>query len=135
MTGHLLIGKWEINGKKLTPLEPETLKEKVNDYIHFILTLDDKRMIGFSDLRKFGKVVFGEVEEVENLIELKKLGPGALDSNLKFEVFQKQISKKTKTIYQVLMDQEVISGIYIADARNKRLIHENLFNFTLWPLH
>jgi len=81
----------------------------MNGYIHFILTLNDGRMIGFSDLRKFGKVIFGTVDKIESLPELKKLGPDAL--KVKFKDFSERISKRNKTIYQVLMDQTVISGI------------------------
>lgn len=120
MTGHLLIGKWKISGKKITPLAPPELKERINDFVHFILTLDDGRMIGFSDLRKFGKVVFGSREKIENLKELKKLGPEALITprvvssrrqKVSFREFAEDIKKRNKTIYQTLMDQSVIAGI------------------------
>lgn len=109
MTGHLLIGKWSIKGKKVTPLTPKELKEKVNGYIHFILTLDDGRMIGFSDLRKFGKVIFNTEEKIKNLPELKQLGPDALE--ISYKEFTERVKNKSKTIYQTLMDQTVISGI------------------------
>lgn len=109
MTGHFLIGLWEIKGKKVTPLKPEQLKDGVNNYIHFILTLDDGQMIGFSDLRKFGKVVFGGQEKIENLPELKKLGPDAL--KVSYKEFVDRVRRRGKTIYQTLMDQTVVSGI------------------------
>ena len=109
MTGHLLVGKWKIDGKKVEPIEPETLKQKVNGYIHFILKLKDGRMIGLSDLRKFAKVVFGSVNEVEALAELKKLGTDTLAVSLK--EFSQKVGSRNKTIYQVLMDQTVVSGI------------------------
>lgn len=109
MTGHLLVGKWQIDGKKLTPLEPAALKQKVNGYIHFILALDNGQMIGLSDLRKFGKVVFGEREKMEGLAELKNLGPDALEISL--TELGERLKKRSQTIYQVLMDQSVLSGI------------------------
>lgn len=119
MTGHLLIGKWEV-GKTVKPVSPPALKERVNDFIHFILTLDNGKMVGFSDLRKFGKVVFGSKDYIENLPELKKLGPEAIITpfvipsqkrGISLTEFKERISKKSKTIYQVLMDQEVVTGI------------------------
>jgi len=109
MTGHLLIGKWKIEGKKVTPVSPKELEEKINGYIHFILTLDNGQMLGFSDLRKFGKVVFGKKEKIENLPELKKLGPEATLASLK--EFVDRVGKRNKTTYQVLMDQSVVTGI------------------------
>lgn len=124
MTGHLLVGKWRIKGKTVEPLSPEELKEKVNDYIHFILTLDNGKMLGFSDLRKFGKVVFGRREEIDNLVELKKLGPDALLISL--DDFKRRVRTKKKTIYQVLMDQTVLAGIgniYANDILFKAKVH------------
>lgn len=126
MTGHLLVGKWKIEGKALTPLAPPSLKDRVNGYVHFILTLDDGRMIGFSDLRKFGKVLFGSTADIENLPELKKLGPDALDSKLTSDSLWRRLRKKSKTIYQTLMDQEVIAGIgniYANDALHAAKIY------------
>lgn len=124
MTGHLLIGEWKIKNDKAIPISPEELKEKINDYIHFILTLDNHQMIGFSDLRKFGKVVFGKKEKIENLPELKKLGPEAIDTS--FKQFSENISKRNKTIYQVLMDQSVVTGIgniYASEILFKAKVH------------
>ena len=124
MTGHLLVGKWQINGKKLTPLEPQTFIQKVNGYIHFILKLDNGWMIGLSDLRKFAKVVFGEATVIEQSKELKQLGPDVLDVGL--EEFIKRVGSRNKTIYQVLMDQSVISGIgniYASDVLWEAQIH------------
>ncbi len=109
MTGHILVGKWQIRGNKIQPIGPKAFKEKVNGYIHFILTLNNKKMIGLSDLRKFAKVVFGPKEKIENLPDLKNLGPDALKISLK--ELTDNISKRKQTIYQVLMDQSVVSGI------------------------
>lgn len=126
MTGHLLIGKWKIADNKAIPLEPPAIKEKVNGYIHFVLTLDDGRMIGFSDLRKFGKVLFGSRSEIENLSDLSKLGPDALDLKLSANELWNRLKNKSKTIYQTLMDQEVIAGIgniYASDILHEAKIH------------
>lgn len=124
MTGHLLVGKWEIKNKKVIPISPKELKEKINGYVHFILELNNGQMLGFSDLRKFGKVVFGKREKIENLSELKKLGPEANATS--FKQFSENIKKRKKTIYQVLMDQTVVSGIgniYASEILFKAKVH------------
>jgi len=127
MTGHLLIGKWEVDGKKVTPLEPrEAVEDPYNQYIHVIFYLDDGRMIGFSDVRKFGKVLLGTCEQIENLPELKKLGPEPLDPSFKVDKFIKLISSERGKIKQVLLDQEVIAGIgniYSDDILWKAKVH------------
>ncbi len=129
MTGHLLYGKWRVkcdNSKvtfqllsqlkcnkkrKVESLIKGVLEEKVNNYIHFILYLDNGWQVGLSDLRKFAKILFGKKEEIENLAELKNLGPEPLDKSFKFIKFVKLIKFQKRKIKQVLMDQNVIAGI------------------------
>jgi formamidopyrimidine-DNA glycosylase len=127
LTGHLLVGKWGIRkaqpslaarGTRKRPREYEvkslikgSLAESVNDYIHLIFYLDDGRMMGFSDLRKFGTVRLGKTGEIENLPELKNLGPDALSPSLSFNKFINLINSEKRKIKQVLMDQEIIAGI------------------------
>ena len=124
MTGHLLVGEWELKKKKVIPIKPEVMKDRINGFIHFILVLDNGEMVAFSDLRKFGKVVFGTKDEIENLPELKKLGPDAL--KISFKDFSTRILKKKKTIYQTSLDQEVVAGIgniYVSEILWKAKVH------------
>ncbi|MDO8429991.1 MAG: bifunctional DNA-formamidopyrimidine glycosylase/DNA-(apurinic or apyrimidinic site) lyase [bacterium] len=137
MTGHLLIGKWKVVGKKTIPLEPkEVVEDPYNQYIHLIFYLDpvrsrspqggrshslkaraasngvdDGAMLALSDLRKFAKALLGTKEQIENLPEIKNLGPEPLDPSFKFAEFVKLIKSERRKIKQVLMDPEVIAGI------------------------
>jgi formamidopyrimidine-DNA glycosylase len=115
MTGHLLVGRWRIKkekkGIRVESLIQGPLQEKVNDYIHLIFYLDNGEMLALSDLRKFAKVLFGRVEEVENLKEIKALGPDPLDPKTRFTDFRRGITRRQRAIKQVLMDQTVVSGI------------------------
>lgn len=111
LTGHLLIGKWEIKNNIPESVIGGDLKEPVNGFIHLIFYLDDGRQLGLSDLRKFAKVVFGPRERIENLPELKEIGIDPLDKNFTFLKFKELIRFKKKKIKQLLMDQKVIAGI------------------------
>lgn len=112
MTGHLLVGKWEIRGKKVVPIAPKAIVEdSYNRFIHLILYLDNGQMLGFSDLRKFGKMVLGTVKQIENLPELTNLGPEPLDKSFKFIKFVKLIKAEGRKIKQVLLDPNVVAGI------------------------
>lgn len=116
MTGHMLVGKWEIKklGKKeiIMPIEPKAVvDDPYNKYIHLILYLNNGKMLALSDLRKFAKVILGSRGQIESLPELVNLGPDALGTSLKFIKFVKLIKSEKRKIKQVLMDQEVIAGI------------------------
>lgn len=113
MTGHLLIGHWEFEkiGKALKPvvLKNGSLAEKVNSYLHVIFSLDDGRMLALSDLRKFAKVVFGDIDQVGTSAKLADLGPEATEVG--FEAFQNILKSSKKPVKKLLMDQDEIAGI------------------------
>jgi formamidopyrimidine-DNA glycosylase len=112
MTGHLLVGKWNIIDGKAIAIEPKSIaSDPYNRFVHVIFYLSDGDMLALSDARKFAKIILGKKKDLESLPELKELGPEPLDKNFKFSDFKKTISSKTGKIKQVLMDQKVISGI------------------------
>ncbi|MCX6813026.1 MAG: bifunctional DNA-formamidopyrimidine glycosylase/DNA-(apurinic or apyrimidinic site) lyase [Candidatus Azambacteria bacterium] len=111
LTGHLLVGHWQIKNNKPISTEEGPLTEKVNDYIHAIFWLGKNKMMGFSDLRKFGKILAVDKKDFENLEDVKNIGPDPLTPNFKFTKFRDLMSKKRGPIKKVLMDQDVISGI------------------------
>ncbi|MEK7062279.1 MAG: bifunctional DNA-formamidopyrimidine glycosylase/DNA-(apurinic or apyrimidinic site) lyase [Patescibacteria group bacterium] len=117
MTGHLLYGKWSFGKAQdkqkviVRSLIKGALEEKVNNYIHFILYLGNGWQVGLSDLRKFAKILFGPKDEIENLPELKNLGPEPLEKSFNVIKFVKLIKSQKRKIKQVLMDQEIIAGI------------------------
>lgn len=124
MTGHLLVGKWKVEKFKSLKFKVKSLikgplEEKVNNYIHLIFYLDNGLMLALSDLRKFAKVIFGKADEIENLPDLIKLGPELIIKSFKekkFKIlnvskFKSLIKDERQKIKQVLMDQEVITGI------------------------
>lgn len=117
MTGHLLVGKWKIGKKdgkeQAIPLEPkEVVEDSYNQYVHVIFYLDNKKMLGFSDVRKFGKVVLGKTAQIENLPELTNLGPEPLDPSFTLDRLKSALRQaQGKKIKQVLLDPNTIAGI------------------------
>ncbi|MDD5551772.1 MAG: DNA-formamidopyrimidine glycosylase [Candidatus Pacebacteria bacterium] len=109
MTGHLLFGEWKKEKESWIPFKNKHLEDPMNRFIHLFFFLENGGMVALSDLRKFAKVIFGTKEEINSLEELKKLGPDALAVN--FRDFNKKIKSKKGKIKQVLMNQEIISGI------------------------
>lgn len=112
MTGHLLVGRWDVSSGKAVAIGSKSIAtDPYNRFVHVIFYLSNGSMLALSDVRKFAKIILGKKEDLENLPELKELGPEPLDKNFKFSDFKNIISKKTGKIKQVLMDPKVIAGI------------------------
>ncbi|HNW96267.1 MAG TPA: bifunctional DNA-formamidopyrimidine glycosylase/DNA-(apurinic or apyrimidinic site) lyase [Candidatus Paceibacterota bacterium] len=111
MTGHLLYGKWSMMDGKLKSSLSGAMQDRVNDFIHFILYFENGWQLALSDMRKFAKVIFASKESIENLKEIKELGPEPLEKNFDFKKFEKIIGNKAGKIKQILMDPYVIAGI------------------------
>ncbi len=119
MTGHLLVKpqipsiKSQTNLKfKLQNLkQPDYFSEKVNQYIHHIFYLKSGRTLEFSDLRKFGKIVLGDTEEIEKMREIKELGIDAMSKDFTQEKLNEILDGRKTKIKLLLMDQSKIAGI------------------------
>lgn len=71
----------------------------------------DSQTFYFTDQRKFGKVHYYPTSNLNDIPEIKKLGPEPLDPDFDFNRF-KEITKSHGTaIHKVLMIQEEIAGI------------------------
>lgn len=111
MTGHLLVGKWELVGGKWVVVKDGPLKDPYNRFLHVVFFLDDKNMIALSDARKFAKVELRKTDELLNSKEFMALGPEPLDKSFTFEKLKEILKNKKGKVKQVLMDQNVIAGI------------------------
>lgn len=109
LTGHLLVGYWVLDNGYWKPKEKGLLEEKINTYIHLLFTLDNRKMLALSDLRKFAKVELWKTQNLEK--ELSSLGPELLEKDFTFKKFKEVLNNKKGRIKQVLMDQKVIAGI------------------------
>jgi len=112
MTGHFLLGKWElrknsISGKKEWQSKEKIMQEKKNGFLRFIFFLDNGEQLSLSDPRKFAKVDLISEKQAKDYI--KKLGPDPL--SIKKKDFIKLFKGRKKPIKTLLMEQSFISGI------------------------
>ena len=92
--------------------EPGPLQDPFNRFIRLLFILSNKKHLAFSDTRKFGKVFVSDTKEISNLPEFRKLGPEPLEKTFLFKNFERALARKPNgKIKQVLMNQEIISGI------------------------
>lgn len=109
MTGHLLVGVWNLEDGVFKPAERGPMDDPYNRFLHTVFFLDNKKMIALSDVRKFAKIELWKTDELKK--ELEKLGPEPLELSFTFEAFKKILDHKTGKIKQVLMNPEVVAGI------------------------
>ena len=99
---------------------PDWVAKLPNAYTRAIFHFDDNSVLFFNDLRRFGYMKLYDTKDLENLVELKKLGPDALSNNLTVEYLMRKASKiPNRKIKQFITDQEIISGvgnIYVDEA-------------------
>ncbi|MBX4206311.1 DNA-formamidopyrimidine glycosylase [Candidatus Parcubacteria bacterium] len=84
------------------------------DYPHVRLafTLDNGKILSFSDLRKFAKVALAPTAGVHDSIHLKGLGPEPLEDSFNYPAFKARLMMRPKgKVKQVLMDPYVVAGI------------------------
>jgi formamidopyrimidine-DNA glycosylase len=113
MSGHLLYGKWEEEKKsKWVGVSPKHVADDPkNRFIRHIFFLSNGKMLAFSDLRRFGTIALHNTKDLENVKELKVLGPEPLDKSFTFKKFKELSSKKKGKIKPLLMDPTFVVGI------------------------
>ncbi|MDD4804771.1 MAG: bifunctional DNA-formamidopyrimidine glycosylase/DNA-(apurinic or apyrimidinic site) lyase [Candidatus Pacebacteria bacterium] len=123
MTGKLLYGKYEFKdlssvtstmkiGGKWFPIDDIYLSDPFNRFIHLVFSLSNGKHLVLSDARKFAKIIIFNTKEINNLKDLKNLGPEPLEKSFTFEIFKERLMVKPNgKIKTVLMNQEIISGI------------------------
>ncbi len=112
ISGHLLYGKWAVKGKEIKVLSNGPLKDDPqNRFIRLIFYLNNGKQLGLSDLRRFAKVLLIDTSKINNLEEIKELGPEPLDKKFTFKKFKEILKIRRGKIKQVLMNQNIIAGI------------------------
>ena len=120
MSGHLLYGKWSHtkfrppNGGRLRTGWASTISgplrdDRNNQYIRVIMGLSNGYQLALSDMRRFGKIILVDDDKVNDLKEIRELGPEPLE--VSFVEFKKLFAIKKGRIKPVLMDPHFVAGI------------------------
>ncbi len=110
ISGHLLYGQWKKINSEWKAIKPGPLRDDPqNKYLRIIFFFNNGYQLALSDLRRFGKVMLISDKDLENLKELKRLGPEPLEIN--FNQFKSLFAKKKGRLKPVLMDPFFIAGI------------------------
>ena len=88
-------------------------------YPHVIFYLDDDRRLVFCDMRQFGRMRLLADKKLAKLPQIELLAPEPLTSDFSFEYFRETLSKSSRSLKQLLLDQTKILGlgnIYASEA-------------------
>src|SRR3989338_7070387 len=123
MTGHLLYGSWKLDigtprqnnfatGHAWKSKKAGLLRDDPkNQFIHLVVSLSNGKQLALSDLRKFAKVLIWPTEKLNEMKDLRELGPDPLAQSFTFEKFKDILSGGKGKIKQFLMAQNKIAGI------------------------
>lgn len=119
MTGHIMYGAYAMSKNKKDAKDPWKATEagplrddSFNAWIHFVLTLSNKKHLVLSDMRKFAKVTLVTTESLPHSADIRELGPEPLEKNFTETIFKERLLKRPNApIKQALMDQTLIAGI------------------------
>ncbi len=99
---------------------PTWVEKLPNVHTRSIFYFDDGSVLFFNDLRRFGYMKLYNTKDLDNLLELKKLGPEPFSSDFTVEYLMRRATKiPNRKIKQFITDQEIISGvgnIYVDEA-------------------
>lgn len=115
MSGHLLYGRWRKNkdaGQLWLPdMDSKAASDPYNRFIRLILFLDNDKMLGLSDVRRFARVYLTDSDKIDQLHDIGRIGPEPMATNFNQEQFIECLRNKRGRIKQVLMNPYVIAGI------------------------
>ncbi|MBD3233348.1 MAG: Fpg/Nei family DNA glycosylase [candidate division Zixibacteria bacterium] len=84
-------------------------KEYLGNNPRVILKFSDGYYLSYDCQRKLGKV--SVINDLDDFIRQKELGPDALDSEISFEEFKRKYSSRSGSIKSAMMNQSILSGI------------------------
>jgi formamidopyrimidine-DNA glycosylase len=112
MTGHLLYGNWKMkNGKWVSAGKGAIKDDPRNGYLHLVFSLSNGKQLALSDVRKFAKVLLFDTEKIGNVGDVKNIGIDPTDKKFTYKKFREIFSGKKGKIKEILMEQELVSGI------------------------
>lgn len=123
MTGQLLVIPADTEQAELLPLPftyyQRPLEQAVDKHTHGLFHLTDGRRLAYRDVRKFGRVLVLEPQELARFPGLLKLGPEPLSKAFKRAPFERQLLSTSRAIKAFLLDQSKVAGlgnIYVDEA-------------------
>lgn len=101
--------------------EPERTKHD-----HVTIHTEHGDLVIYNDTRRFGLIVFSDLESVQDHPLIKDIGPEALGNAFNVDHLRAALQKRKSAIKTTLLDQKVVAGlgnIYVCEALWRAGIH------------
>lgn len=88
-------------------------------YPHVVFYLDKERRLVFCDMRQFGRMRLLANKKIAKLPQIEVLAPEPLTEHFSFDYFRVTLSKSSRSLKQLLLDQTRVLGlgnIYASEA-------------------
>ncbi len=110
ISGHLLYGKLKFaDGAWQSTAKGPIRDDPKNKYLRVVFSLKNGYNLALSDLRRFGRILLVNDNDLASVKELAKLGPEPLD--ISFKEFRELFRRKRGKLKPVLMDPFFVVGI------------------------
>jgi len=118
-----LVSHLRMEGKYIFTEQNQTSFDK---HIHLVFRFTDKSLLQYRDVRKFGTMDLLPQGKEQSFMPLKKLGQEPIDPDFDQQRFKNRVQSKTVPIKQILLNQEIVSGlgnIYVDETLALSKIH------------
>ncbi len=118
----VLISHLRMEGKYLF----QETEEPIDKHTHVIFHFTDGSRLLYRDVRKFGTMDLVPLGLEDDFMGIRKLGQEPISPEFEKEKFVAIVQKKNSPIKQILLDQEIVSGlgnIYVDDSLALARIH------------
>ncbi|ODJ55289.1 DNA-formamidopyrimidine glycosylase [Brochothrix thermosphacta] len=106
-TNYTILSHLRMEGKYRLTLD----EEEKSKHTHVVFQLDGGQQLRYLDVRKFGTMEMVPLGQEETTRAIKKLGPEPFGEDFQLDVFAKALSRSTRGIKNVLLDQKAVVGL------------------------
>jgi formamidopyrimidine-DNA glycosylase len=85
--------------------------DPIQKHVHVFFSFHDGQSLRYHDVRKFGTMEWIPLDGMKDYVQKHRIGLEPFDSNFHTEYLQAKLSKTTKMIKPVLLDQSIVAGL------------------------
>lgn len=133
---HLSDNKTLIIHLRMTGRLVYTLPPPPEKHTHVVFNLNDGHELHFNDIRRFGKILLEDSNNLDTVPGFKDLGIEPLSDSFDKGLFRRELRRRRAKIKSLLLDQTFLAGlgnIYVDEALHRARINPQRITASLSP--